>query len=359
MPFYSLTSHMKICLAPMDGVTDCAYRILCKKIFEQHGAPDDELMLWTEFMSADGYVHNPPGVIKHIQRSDYDHETIAQIFWWNTDTLISCILDIEKKYDFAGIELNMGCPSPKIMKCAAGSGMLKDKQKTLDILKEIAGKISTPFSLKTRIGLSQDDIQEQFDFLIQASKYVTTIWVHGRTYKQSHAGEVRRDFIYDLKKELPETIIIGNGGLRTYQDGLDKSGNLDGIMPAQWAIGNPRILTPHTPSPAEVYETIIYHLSLMTACELQFKQAVASYDHSIWLKQPTLAQLEDTTQQIRSWALDVSQAHSPIEFRKYLFRYLLGLPNSKDLKKKIPQARDYASLVGILEEFFEGMGTQI
>jgi len=346
---------MKICLAPMDGVTDCAYRIVCKQIFELHKAPDDELMLWTEFMSADGYVHNPPWVIKHIQRSDYDHETIAQIFWGNTDTLISCILDIEKKYDYAGIELNMWCPSPKIMKCAAGSGMLKDKQKTLAILKEIAWQIKIPFSLKTRIGLSQDDVQDQFDFLVEAGKYVSTIWVHGRTYKQSHAGEVNRQFIYDLKKELPNHIIIGNWGLRTYQDGLDKAGNLDGIMPAQWAIGNPWILTPHTPTPEEVYKTIIYHLSLMTACELHFKASIKEYDHEKGLIQPNQKELEDTVKQIRSWSLDVSEAHSPIEFRKYLFRYLLGLPNAKALKKRIPAARDYASLVGLLEEFFGGM----
>ncbi len=51
---------MRICLAPMDGITDCAYRIICKQVFEQHGHPDDELMLRTEFMSADGYTHNPP-----------------------------------------------------------------------------------------------------------------------------------------------------------------------------------------------------------------------------------------------------------------------------------------------------------
>jgi len=64
--------------------------------------------------------------------------------------LIHCATDIEAKYDYAGIELNMGCPSPKIMKCAAGSGMLRDKKKTLGILKEISSTISLPFSLKTR-----------------------------------------------------------------------------------------------------------------------------------------------------------------------------------------------------------------
>jgi tRNA-dihydrouridine synthase len=105
----------------MDGITDCAYRVICKQVFEQYGHPNDQLMLWTEFMSADGYCHNPPGVIKHLLKTDYEPELIAQIFGGEGDTLLSCAVDIEAKYNFAGIELNMGCPSPKIMRCAAGS----------------------------------------------------------------------------------------------------------------------------------------------------------------------------------------------------------------------------------------------
>jgi len=71
---------MRICLAPMDGITDLAYRTICKEIFEQHGSPDDELMLWTEFMSAEGYIHNPKGVIKHLWMTDFEPQLIAQIF---------------------------------------------------------------------------------------------------------------------------------------------------------------------------------------------------------------------------------------------------------------------------------------
>lgn len=89
--------------------------------------------------------------------------------------------------------------------------MLRDKKKTLEITKTISKSIDTPFSLKVRIGLSQDDVDEQFDFLLEASPYVWAISIHGRTYKQSHAGEVNRDFIYRLKERLPNTVIIGNG----------------------------------------------------------------------------------------------------------------------------------------------------
>lgn len=306
-------------------------------------------------MSAEWYKHNPPGVIQHLLKSDYDHETIAQIFGGDPESLIACALDIEKKYGFAWIELNMWCPSPKIMKCEAGSGMLRDKNKTLWILKEISQNISTPFSLKTRVWLHQDDVQDQFDFLIQASKYVYMIGIHGRTYKQSHAGEVNRDFIYRLKSEIPDTMIIGNGGLHSYQDCLDLRDSLDGMMVAQWAIGNPWVLTPHLPTPTQKYETIIKHLNLSVACELYYKKAVAQYEHEIWLIQPNLTDLEDLVQQIENGSLDVHECFAPVQFRKYLFRYIVWLPRSKELKKKIPQAREYKVLRELLDNYFKAL----
>lgn len=97
------------------------------------------------------------------------------------------------------------------MKCDAGSAMLKDKKRTLQILHDISKQLTNPLSLKTRAGLTQDDKQEQFDFIVKASKYVWMITVHARTYSQSHAGEVDREYLYTLKTTLPDKVIIGNG----------------------------------------------------------------------------------------------------------------------------------------------------
>jgi tRNA-dihydrouridine synthase len=156
--------------------------------------------------------------VKHLLTTDYATPVIAQIFGGDKKNLVACAVDIDRKYHFQGIELNMGCPSPKIYTCAAGSGMLRDKNNTLDIIKEIAESITTPFSVKTRIGLNKEDQDAQMAFLLAAAPYVKIITIHGRTFGQSHAGEVNRDFIYELKRQLPGHIIIGNGGLRTYED---------------------------------------------------------------------------------------------------------------------------------------------
>lgn len=119
---------------------------------------------------------------------------------------------------------------------------MKDKKKSLEIIKTMAQHLKTPFSLKTRIGLTHEDVAEQFDFIVEASQYVWMITIHGRTYKQSHAGEVDRDFIYRLKHRLPDKVVNGNGGIRSYQHARDLltspdgSVVLDGNMIAQSAI---------------------------------------------------------------------------------------------------------------------------
>ncbi len=342
---------MKICLAPMDWVTNLAYRVICKEVFQQHGAQWDELRLRTEFMSADGYHHNPAWVVRHAHHSDFDPETILQIFGGNWDTLVSCAVDCEKKYWFWWIELNMWCPSPKIMKCAAGSWMLRDKERTLDILRQISQEISLPFSLKTRIWLSPDDVKDQFEFLIKASEYVSMIGVHWRTYKQSHSWFVDRDFMYNLKKELPNTIVTWNWWLRSYQDCVDLRWNLDWMMIGQSAIWNPRILTPHTPNHQEVFSLIFNHLHLSIATEYHFRHYVETYDHTIWLPLATRSELDVTIWQLLDWQLKTEWFRSPVEFRWYLFNYISGLPWNKEVKRQIARARDYISLRDVLVSF--------
>lgn len=88
------------------------------------------------------------------------------------------------------------------MSCEAGSGMLRCRPKTLQIIQSISRSISKPFSIKTRCGLTQEDIQEQWDFIIESAYYCSMITIHGRTYKQSHHGEVNRPFIQSIKQEL-------------------------------------------------------------------------------------------------------------------------------------------------------------
>jgi tRNA-dihydrouridine synthase B len=335
----------------MDGITDLAYRTICKEIYQTHGNPADELMLWTEFMSAEGYIHNPKGVIKHLRMSDYEPELIAQIFWGTTDPLLQCARDVMQKYPFAGMEINMGCPSPSVMKCDAWSAMLKNKPKTLGILRDIATQLDTPLSLKTRAGLTEADKDEQFAFILEASKYVRMITIHARTYSQSHAGEVDRDFISRLKAALPDKIIIWNGWIRSYTDATEHLHTLDGIMIGQSAIGNPWILTPHTPTLEEKFLTIFRHLDLMFASEYLFAKALDNMQDILTI--PTYEQLQIVMQEKPRLQQPPETYRTAFEFRKYLFNYISGLEGNKAIKQQIPWWKEYTTLKTWLEIYYE------
>lgn len=96
---------------------------------------------------------------------------------------------------------------------------MKDREKSLALLKTLRKAVKMPLSIKTRIGLDEKDIKKQFEFLVEASKYVDRISVHGRTTKQIYSGDVAWKFIYDLKKQAnKECKIIGNGGIKQYED---------------------------------------------------------------------------------------------------------------------------------------------
>lgn len=378
---------MILWLAPMDGITDLPYRTIVKKIFDMYNT-DHELWLWTEFMNTDGYMTHPAKLVKHLIHHEQEIPLYAQIYGGNPDTLIKTAQDIEHKYPtFAGVELNIGCPSPKVMACGWWSGMMKDKKQCLQIIKDISQSISIPFSIKVRTGLNDQDKEEQFTMLVAAAPYCHTITVHGRTFSQWHSNIVDRDFIYRLKKEVGDTCkIIGNGGITSYEDGIEKNQNLDGIMTAQAAIGNPRVFVNHIPTLQERYDVIIDHLQLTIAYEIRFNQILEQYPNNptdpilqanklvLHYKKKiddddTLVHTQKETQ-IHDYKLPFPQLQdiqtiadtiqpdniypyrSIVEFRKYLFNYIKGIPGSKECKQEIAKTQNYKELYHLMTNFF-------
>lgn len=216
-------------------------------------------------MSADGYMINPSRLVKHLITRQHEKNCIAQIYGGNNDTLVKTAQDIERKYPyFRGIELNIGCPSPKILACGAGAGMMRDKARTLDIIKQLSESTQLPFSIKTRNGLNNDDKKAQMEFIKQAAQYCPIITIHGRTYQQAHQGEVDRDFIYEAKQQVgDQCIIIGNGGITHYEQISLHQDKVDGIMIGQAAIHNPRIFSDYEPTYEEKKQTACEHLLMM------------------------------------------------------------------------------------------------
>ena len=284
---------MQLCFAPMDWITNCATRLITNQIFEKYWKKEDSLWLRTEFMNVDGFLINPHQVIKHALTTEWQ-KPILQIYGGKEETLIKATEKIQNEYAdlFSGIELNTWCPSNTVMKVWWWSDMLKDKEKTLNIIKELSevdGHL--PFSLKTRAWLNDGDKIEQLSFITKASMYCSKISIHGRTLKQLYTWEADWIFISEIKKKVEtnwnsECKVIWNGWINSYDDAQNKLSefNLDGIMVGQAAIWNPRIFTPHEPTLKEKCETILKHLDYSIACDQRFDEKIANKSWEITIQ---------------------------------------------------------------------------
>ena len=344
---------MQLCFSPMDWITNCATRLITKNIFEKYWKKDDSLNLRTEFMNVDGFLINPHQVIKHALTTQWQ-KPILQIYWWKEETLIKATEKIQNEYSdlFSGIELNTWCPSNTVMKVGWWSDMLKDKEKTLNIIQKLS-EISwpLPFSLKTRAWINESDKEVQKIFLKKTSKYCSKISIHWRTLKQLYTWDADRNFIAEIKKDINENWnseckIIGNGWINSYDDAENKLSefNLDWIMVGQAAIWNPRIFTPHEPTLEEKCETVLQHLDYSIACDERFDEKITNKSWNITIQDLNipLEWLENRVKENQKKS-DL-HPHTIVEFRKFLFQYVKWIPWSKEWKQQVLNCKAYQEL---------------
>jgi tRNA-dihydrouridine synthase len=232
-------------LAPMEDVTDCSFR----EMFALHGKPD---LLFTEFVSTDGLMHEEGRKKLKIDLAytEIQRPIIAQI-WGATPEKFYEVAKYIVELGFDGIDINMGCPQTKeiaIGACAALIRTPKLAQEIIAATKKGAGNL--PVSVKTRIGYSKpEEMEEWLTCLLEMD--LPAITLHARTKKEmskvpAHwekiAEAVRiRDKVQGSRDKKDRTVIIGNGDVQSYQEGLDRIAETgaDGVMVGRGAFGNP------------------------------------------------------------------------------------------------------------------------
>lgn len=345
---------MLLGVAPMDWISDAVFRIITKKVFEDYWTIDDSLFLRTEFMNVHGYVINPNKVIRHIIHTEYETPLIAQLYGSDPEWVLKSFQEVEQKYGkgFAGLELNMWCPARKVVDSGCGVGMLRDREKSLNLVKQLSEKLQIPFSIKTRSWLTEIDKKEQLKYIVELSKYCSMITIHSRTFAEWYTGNPSWEYLYRIKDTVvknwnPECKIIWNGGIKTYENCRERLWNLDGVMIWQSAIWNPWVFVSHNPSLEEKKNIILQHLQLFAQFEVYVKQQIYSFVWDVF-PFPNLSTLESIDLKDNYW--DIS--FSVIEFRKFLFNYVKWIEWSKEFKIAITQIKDYNKLVEKIEEFF-------
>lgn len=222
-------------LAPMEDVTDIGFRKLCKR----YGAA----MVYTEFVSADAIIRSIRSTLDKMKIDDDERPVGIQIYGRDVDSMVEAARVVETVHPDV-IDLNFGCPVKKVAGKGAGAGMLRNIPLLLDITREVVKAVTTPVTVKTRLGWDQQnliitDLAEQLqDCGIQA------LTIHGRTRSQMYTGQADWTLIGEVKRNPRIHIpIIGNGDITTPEDArraFDDYG-VDAVMIGRATFGQPWI----------------------------------------------------------------------------------------------------------------------
>lgn len=303
-------------LAPMDDVTDAAFR----RIIAKYGHPD---VTWTEFVSADGLCH-PVGRVAILPKLWFDESErpiVVQLFSAFPEKMREAA-KLVTELGFDGIDINMGCPDKAINRQGAGAACIRDFRKAQDLVRAAqegtrdAGK-ELPVSVKTRLGFDTDILEEWLPALLEAGPAVVTI--HARTRKEMSDVPARWDRV-SRAVEIARgsgTLIIGNGDVRdiAHARALAAETGCDGVMLGRAIFGNPWLFdeTRGVVSVEEKLRVMVEHTGIYG----ELFAGVKGFD----------------------------------SMRKHYVAYVSGFPRAKELRVKLMSAKDAAETERIVDDF--------
>ena len=301
-------------LAPMAGITDLPFRYICQKF--------NPGLMTTEMVSAKGLVYEDIKTNKMLTLLDDERPSCVQIFGSDKEDIKGAIEKLNEIEEIDIIDINMGCPAPKVTKNGDGSALLKDVDKIDEIL-QVATKVSKkPITVKFRIGYyKNENIAVEVAKICEKNK-VAAITVHGRTKEQMYTGKNDLDAIKAVK-EAVSIPVIGNGDITDIESAkyMFEYTGVDGIMIARGAMGKPWI----------------------------FDEVVTGEKYNISNKERLELMLEHIDKAVEYYG----EKRAVPELRKHIPCYLRGLKNSSYVKDLINRETSKEKVKEYLVEYFK------
>ena len=311
----NVTLENNLILAPMAGVSDLPFRLLCR----EQGAG----LVCMEMVSAKAILYKNRNTEELLTIDPKEHPVSLQLFGSDPDIISEIAKQIEER-PFDILDLNMGCPVPKVVNNGDGSALMKNPRLAGEIIEKTARAIKKPLTVKIRKGFDDAHVNAVELAHIAQESGAAAVAVHGRTREQYYAGHADWDIIRQVK-EAVSIPVIGNGDIRTPEDvaAMAEQTGCDGYIIARGAEGNPWI----------------------------FRQILHYFETGEHLARPDFSEVTEMLLRHAKMQIDCKGDYTGIrEIRKHAAWYTAGYRNSSKLRGRINEVENYEQLEALFRE---------